>query len=131
MLRYIAASLAALAISASGMAGCKKESMQEKKAAQSAPAVAAPAPTTPTTAAMTGEELFKQFCAACHPDGGNIINPKKTLHAAVLADYKITKPEDMIRVMRNPGPGMRKFDQATIPDSDARLIYDYVTTTFR
>ena len=29
--------------------------------------------------AATGEELFKQHCAACHPDGGNIVNPKETL----------------------------------------------------
>ena len=28
----------------------------------------------------SGEELFKQHCAACHPDGKNIINPKKTLN---------------------------------------------------
>ena len=26
-----------------------------------------------------GEAIFKAKCAACHPDGGNIINPKETL----------------------------------------------------
>ena len=28
----------------------------------------------------SGETLFKEHCALCHPDGGNIVNPKKTLH---------------------------------------------------
>ena len=27
-----------------------------------------------------GEEKFKALCAMCHLGGGNIINPKKTLH---------------------------------------------------
>jgi cytochrome c6 len=28
--------------------------------------------------AISGEAGFKQHCAICHPDGGNIINPQKT-----------------------------------------------------
>lgn len=26
----------------------------------------------------SGEALFKEHCASCHPDGGNILNPRKT-----------------------------------------------------
>ena len=125
MQRIIRKAMAVLAIGAIGIAGCKKE---KTSTAQSVPA---PATAMQVGTELTGERLFKQFCAACHPDGGNVINPKKTLHAAVLADYQINKEEDMIRLMRNPGPGMRKFDQATISDEDARMIHDYVVTTFR
>lgn len=124
MQRLIVKVMAVLAISAIGITGCKKEPKQETSATQTAPAA-------PVSAGLTGEQLFKQFCAACHPDGGNVINPKKTLHAAVLADYKITKEEDIISLMRNPGQGMRKFDQATISDGDAKKIGEYVLTAFR
>ena len=32
-----------------------------------------------------GEDLFKAKCAACHPDGGNVMNAKKTLKKKDLA----------------------------------------------
>jgi cytochrome c6 len=54
------------------------------------------------------------------PDGGDTINPQKTLHAKALAANNITKPEDIVKTMRNPGPGMNKFDQTTIPDEVQR-----------
>jgi cytochrome c6 len=127
MHRRIVVTLAVLALSASGIAGCKKESPQKTEAPQTAPAPAVPK----GTAEKTGEQLYKQYCAACHPDGGNTINPKKTLHGKELAENKITTPEDIAKVMRNPGPGMNKFYEATIPDKDAKLIGDYVLTTFR
>lgn len=136
MKRRIAVTLAALAIGTIGIAGCKKESPQQTEAPQTAPTPAATAPAAPATPApaaaeKTGEQLFKQYCAVCHPDGGNTVNPKKTLHAKSLADSKITTPEDVEKVMRNPGPGMTKFDAATIPDQDAKLIGAYVLTTFK
>ncbi|MBI5420134.1 MAG: c-type cytochrome [Deltaproteobacteria bacterium] len=81
--------------------------------------------------ATKGEELFKQHCAMCHPDGGNIINAKKTLHAKDLKANKITKAEDIVRVMRNPGPGMNKFDEKTIPDKEAKEIAQYIRKTFK
>ena len=52
----------------------------------------------------SGEELFKEHCAVCHPDGGNIVNPKYTLHKKDLKGHNITKPSDIVRNMRNPGP---------------------------
>lgn len=82
-------------------------------------------------ASARGEQLFKERCAACHPDGSNIINPRKTLHRRVLADNGITAPGDIVKKMRNPGPGMARFDAATIPDADARLIAEYVLATYR
>jgi len=79
----------------------------------------------------TGEELFKQHCAVCHPDGGNIIDPEDTLRGNVLKAHKITKPSDIVKKMRKPGPGMTKFDKKTIPDKDALKIAEYVLKTFK
>lgn len=79
----------------------------------------------------SGEALFKEHCAVCHPDGGNIINAKFALHEKDLKAQGITKPEDIVNKMRNPGPGMTKFDQKTISDKDASKIAEYVLKTFK
>ena len=79
----------------------------------------------------SGEVEFKQHCAVCHPDGGNIINPQKTLHRKNLKASNIKTPEDIIAKMRNPGPGMTKFDEKTIPDEEARKIAEYILETFK
>ena len=85
----------------------------------------------PVSAAGKGEALFKQHCEMCHPEGGNIVNPKKTLHGKDLKANKITKPEDIVKTMRNPGPGMTKFDEKTIPDKDARELAEYILKRFK
>ncbi len=82
-------------------------------------------------AEQEGEMLFKQHCAACHPGGTNIINPQKTLQKKVREANNIKTADDIINRMRNPGPGMTKFDTKTIPDKDARQIANYVLNTFK
>ena len=79
----------------------------------------------------TGEELFKLHCAACHPDGGNIINPKETLSKADREKHGVKTAKAIIGKMRKPGPGMTKFDTKTIPDKDAKAIADYILKTFK
>lgn len=79
----------------------------------------------------SGEELFKLNCAVCHPNGENIINKVKTLHKANLEEHGIKTPEDIVKLMRNPGPGMNKFDEKTIPDKDAKEIAQYILKTFK
>ena len=87
-----------------------------------------------------GKELFKNNCSPCHPDGGNIINPQKTLRKKDLDANKITTAEDIMKKMRNPGPfpdhpqdwaGMKMFDEKTISDQDAYRIADYILKTFK
>ncbi|HBH60649.1 MAG TPA: cytochrome C [Nitrospiraceae bacterium] len=78
----------------------------------------------------TGEELFKQNCAVCHPEGGNIINSQKNLHEEDRDEFGIRTPEDIIKIMRNPGPGMRVFDENTVSDRDAQKIAEYILKTF-
>jgi cytochrome c6 len=79
----------------------------------------------------SGEALFKEHCALCHPDGGNIVNPKKTLHKKDLDANNIKSNNDIVRIMRKPGPGMNAFDAKIISDKDAKEIAEYILKTFR
>jgi len=86
---------------------------------------------TSASTAYTGEQLFKKFCFNCHPDGNNVSDPKRTLHSAVLKKNHINTTEDIIRIMRNPGPRMLRFDADTLSDSDAQKIAAYVMAAFK
>lgn len=81
--------------------------------------------------AATGEEMYKQHCASCHPDGGNIINPKYTLHKKDMAREGVKDAKGIIKLMRKPEAGMTAFDKKTISDKDAKAIADYVLKTFK
>lgn len=78
-----------------------------------------------------GASLFKQNCSPCHPDGGNIINPQKTLHKKDREANNVKKASDIVKKMRDPGPGMTKFDEKTLPDKDAKEIAEYILKTFK
>ena len=80
---------------------------------------------------MTGEELFKEHCALCHPDGANIIYPAKSLRKADLETHGIRTKADIVNKMRHPGKGMTSWSAATLPDSVAEKIADYILTTFQ
>ena len=91
------------------------------------------------SAETTGESLFKENCSACHPDGGNILNPKKTLKQKDLEVNDIKTAEAIVKKMRNPGPvpthpqewaGMKMFDKNKISDQDALKIAEYILKTF-
>jgi cytochrome c6 len=129
MYRRIAPVIVIMAVGVGLLGGCKKETPRETEAPQAAPAPQ-PAPTPPAQTA-SGETLFKQHCAVCHPDGGNIIKPEKTLNVKALKTNNITKAGDIVKNMRNPGPGMTKFDKETIPDKDAMAIGEYILETFK
>lgn len=77
-----------------------------------------------------GEALFKEHCASCHPDGGNIVNPKKTLKKGDLHANNIRSKKDIVAFMRKPGPGMLTFDEKTISNHDAEEIAEYILKKF-
>ena len=81
-------------------------------------------------AGKSGEALFKENCSVCHPDGGNIVNPQKTLHKKDRDANNVKTAEDIIKKMRNPGPGMTKFDEKTIGQKEATEIANYIIKTF-
>lgn len=116
-----ACSVAAVAVCLLG--GCSQEAPRQPEAPR----------TTPVQQVRTesGEELFRQFCHNCHPDGGNVSDPRRPLYGSALRRNHITTPEDIVRIMRNPLSRMIRFDAKTIPDEDARRIAEYVLTTFR
>jgi cytochrome c6 len=82
------------------------------------------------TDSLPGEAGFRQHCAACHADGGNIIRPEKTLSRADREKNGVRNVADVVRLMRNPGPGMSLFDPETIPDMEAIGIAEYILKTF-
>ena len=81
-------------------------------------------------AVKDGRELFQQHCAVCHPGGGNIINPQKTLDGETLAANGIVTAGDLVTIMRQPGPGMPPFDQSVLPDRAAGRIAEYILQTY-
>ena len=78
-----------------------------------------------------GDNLFKEKCASCHPDGGNIINAQKTLKKKDLAKNKLKNAADIVKYLRKPGPGMPAFDATVLPDKDAKAIADHILKTFK
>jgi len=82
-------------------------------------------------AGKSGEDLFKEHCAVCHPEGDNIIKPNKTLHKKDREANGVKTAKDIMGKMRNPGEGMTKFDKNTVPDKDARKIAEYILKTFK
>ena len=85
----------------------------------------------PAATANAGEKIFTQQCAVCHPQGGNIINPQKTLSKKILAANNIKTEADLIKIMRNGAAGMTKFDATAISDEDAKMIAGYILSTFK
>ncbi len=79
---------------------------------------------------IDGEALFMQYCSGCHPDGGNQINPAKSLRRIDRQANGIAVARDIVARMRSPGPGMPRFDRARIPDDEAKAIADYVMKSY-
>lgn len=78
-----------------------------------------------------GEAKFKELCTMCHPDGGNLVNPKKTLHKKDREANNIKTEADIVKFMRKPGPGMTTFDAKTLSDKEAEEIAKYIIKTFK
>lgn len=78
-----------------------------------------------------GAKLFQQHCASCHPDGGNIIKPALTLRKKDMDAHGIKTADAIVGKMRNPGPGMTRFDAKTISDKDAKEIAEYIRKSFK
>jgi cytochrome c6 len=123
--QWIVFAAAAASILMLMLPACSPE--QGSNAQKSAPVPVSPAGNVP---AKTGEELFRQYCATCHPEGGNVSDPGKNLRRSTLRANHLTRPEEIVRVMRHPLSRMITFDSSTISDQDARAIAEYVLATF-
>jgi len=125
MFRRYARLCIVLSVSAGILAGCSNEGAQKPAEAPSAPAPDS------RDSARDGGTLFRQYCASCHPDGGNVSDPERTLYRSVLKKNHITTPEDIVRVIRQPLSRMIRFDASMLSDRDARAIAEYILKTFK
>ncbi|WP_052464735.1 c-type cytochrome [Geoalkalibacter subterraneus] len=77
------------------------------------------------------QQTYEKHCASCHPNGGNIINSEKNLKKASLEAKGIATAEDIVKIMRDPGPGMPAFNEQTIPEDLALDVGRYILDTFK
>ena len=80
---------------------------------------------------VDGKKEFQEHCAECHANGGNMIKPDKTLSKKDREANGVKTAKEIIDKMRNPGPGMTKFDKKTISDREAKAIAEYIIKTFK
>lgn len=78
-----------------------------------------------------GAKIFKDHCAGCHPDGGNILAPNLPLKgSSVLANFRT-----FLSFIRNPKMpdgskgAMPSFGRSKVSDKRARALYQFVTAT--
>jgi cytochrome c6 len=79
----------------------------------------------------SGEALFKQHCEVCHPNGGNIMNPKKTLSKKDREANGVISQDAIVHYMRKPGPGMTTFNEKAIPEKSANEIAEFILKAFK
>ncbi len=125
MKRTVISGLVLILLSSAPLGGCRRN--ETVTAPPPSPVSSKPA----ADGAGSGAALFKQYCSTCHPDGGNVSDPERTLHGAALKRNHITTSDDIVRIMRNPISRMIRFDPATISDQDARAIAEYILATFK
>jgi cytochrome c6 len=80
---------------------------------------------------IDGKAEFEKHCAACHPNGGNIINQAKGIGKKQLEANNVKGAKGIVGKMRKPGPGMTQFDKKAISDKEAKAIADYILKTFK
>jgi cytochrome c6 len=78
-----------------------------------------------------GKITFNKHCASCHPNGGNIINPAKSIRNKDLEKAGIKRWQDIVAKMRKPGPGMPIFNNQLIADKEARIVAEYILKNFK
>jgi uncharacterized membrane protein len=76
-----------------------------------------------------GENIYVRNCGACHPYGGNIVNPRLSVTGApVLADPRVFL--EYLRDPKQPKPNialMPIVPPTKISDEQAKQLYDYIT----
>ncbi|MCD4688217.1 MAG: c-type cytochrome [Desulfuromonadaceae bacterium] len=110
--------------------GCKEDQKKEPLSAISDPVAVERQNTTPKPGDNDGQALFQKHCAVCHPGGGNIINPSKTLDGETLVANGITTVGDIVDNVRQPGPGMTRFSKDQLSDREAGRIAEYILQSY-
>jgi cytochrome c6 len=77
-----------------------------------------------------GRSDFEMLCSGCHPQGGNSLNPAKTLRKMDREANGIRTAADIVKIMRKPGPGMRAYTKDDLSNKRAKALADYILKTF-
>ena len=72
--------------------------------------------------APSGEVLFKEQCALCHPNGGNVVNPKHQLKSG----HHMKTFKDFLSWIRKPESPMPPFPPAKISEAQAKELYAFI-----
>ena len=73
----------------------------------------------------SGENLFKNYCAGCHINGGNIIRRSKNLKLSSLQRNGIDNPEAIAKIA-SQGIGIMSGYEDQLGDNDDQLIGNWV-----
>ena len=76
-----------------------------------------------TAAYGGGEKIFQAHCVACHPGGGNVMNPDKPLNKS----NHLKAYNSFVSFIRHPQEPMPTFPPDQVSDGDAKELYQYIT----
>ncbi len=80
-----------------------------------------PLPKEQAMANPQAEKLFGTNCAACHTNGGNVVDPKKPLKGS----KQLATKEQFKAVLEKPVGAMPAFPAIVANDSDLTALYNY------
>lgn len=72
-------------------------------------------------AAPNGSDIFKNNCAACHANGGNIVDPKKPLKGS----KKLARKTAFKELLSKPVGAMPAFPKIVEDDPSLSALYEY------
>jgi cytochrome c6 len=70
----------------------------------------------------SGEALYKQYCAGCHPKGGNVIKSNSVLKGSPY----LKNEQKFAAWLRKPVQPMPPFPPAKISDAEAKDLLTYI-----
>jgi uncharacterized membrane protein len=79
------------------------------------------------SSSQAGEQSYRKNCSACHPNGGNTIDPD----LPVKGSPKLTDFDSFLSWIRNPNPGMPPYPESRISEKESRELYEYVAKEFK
>jgi cytochrome c6 len=89
------------------------------------------APASIAGAKIDGKAEFETHCSGCHPNGGNVTNPAKTLLKMDREANGVKSVKDIVKKIRKPGPGMKQYDKQELSDAKAKAIGEYIIKNFK
>ena len=72
---------------------------------------------------LPGQQIYAVSCTACHPNGGNALEPSKPiLHSPLLASQQVFQ-----LWMNHPAAPMPAFPESALPAAQAQALYAYIS----